>query len=225
MNKNVRNLIIILVLSIALGGAAYYALNKDNKEDPLVLENKFEDQEDISKEDSNTEDNKESEEDKKYEDNMNIEDLSKEDNTDGPRVSIEEGEKLPDFTLNNLEGDEVSLSDYEDKIIFINFWATWCGFCDEEMPDLQKLNDENDDLVVLGVNVAEEQPIVKDYIEDGGYDFEVLLDEEGDLAMDYLAMGLPTTHFVNKEGISRGQISGMLTYEQMNEILEDIRKN
>lgn len=129
----------------------------------------------------------------------------------------------PDFTLMNLSGEEVSLSDYRGKIVLINFWATWCGFCDMEMPDLQRLDDENDDLVVLAVDVMEDKETVQKYIDEGGYNFEVVLDEKGDITKTYLVSGFPTSYFVDPDGILLGGVPGMMTYDQMNQILNDIR--
>lgn len=134
------------------------------------------------------------------------------------------GQALPDFTLKNLKGEDVTLSKIEDKIILINFWATWCQYCREEMPDLQKLKEENDDIVVLAVNVDETKKQAEDYINDGGYDFEVLLDEEGKIAAQYLVTGMPSSYFVDKEGKYVGRVPGMITYEQMNEVLGNIRE-
>lgn len=134
------------------------------------------------------------------------------------------GKESPDFTLKNLDGEEVSLSDYRGKIVLINFWATWCPWCDKEMPDLQKLDEENDDLVVLAVDVMEKEEIVKEYIEKGKYNFEVLLDEDGEIAKTYLVSGLPASYFVDEEGILLGGVPGAMTYEQMISILESIRE-
>lgn len=134
------------------------------------------------------------------------------------------GKLAPDFTLKNLDGEEVSLSDYKDKIVLINFWATWCVFCDKEMPDMQILSEENDDLVILAVDVMEDKKLVEDYIEKGGYDFEVVLDEKGDVAKTYLVSAFPTSYFVDKDGILLGGVPGMMTGPQMNDILESIRK-
>lgn len=135
------------------------------------------------------------------------------------------GKPAPDFTLMNLHGEEVSLSDYKGKIVLINFWATWCPWCLKEMPDMQKLSDENDDLVILAVDVREDKKAVEKYIEEGGYDFEVLLDEDGEVSMDYLVGGLPTSYFVDRDGILLGGVPQMMTWEQMNEILDNIREN
>ncbi|MBU5311440.1 TlpA family protein disulfide reductase [Tissierella carlieri] len=166
--------------------------------------------------------------------NENIEEQSPEDivteeNTETVGEVEEEfdiavGKESPDFTLKNLDGEEVSLSDYRGKIVLINFWATWCTWCDKEMPDLQKLDDENDDLVVLAVNVMEKQDVVKEYIDNGKYDFEVVLDEDGEITKTYLVSGFPTSYFVDEEGILLGGVPGAMTYEQMTSVLESIRE-
>lgn len=137
---------------------------------------------------------------------------------------IEIGKKLPDFQLENLEGERVRLRDLEDKIVLINFWATWCPYCVEEMPDLQRLKEENDDLKIIAVNVNETKEEAQTYIEEGGYDFEVLLDPEGEVAMQYQAFNLPISYFVDKDGIFLGNHPGMMTYEQMDGVLEQIRE-
>ena len=140
-------------------------------------------------------------------------------------VDIAVGKESPDFTLLNLSGEEVSLSDYRGKTVMINFWATWCGFCKKEMPDMQRLSEENEDLVILAVDVMEEKSLVEDYIKEGGYDFEVVLDEKGEVAKNYLVSAFPTSYFVDKDGILLGGVPGMLTWERMNEILDNIKEN
>ena len=134
------------------------------------------------------------------------------------------GKPAPDFTLINMSGEEVKLSDYRGKLIYLNFWATWCGYCDQEMPDLQALNIENDDMVVLAVNVREDKELVQSYLDEGGYDFPVLLDEEGEIATKYLVAGMPTTYFINSEGILLDRYPGMMEKEQMEEILGKMRE-
>lgn len=131
--------------------------------------------------------------------------------------------EAPNFTLKGLDGEEVSLEDYRGKIVLINFWATWCGFCDAEMPDIQKLSEENDDLVVLGVDVMEDKKLVEEYIEEGGYDFPILLDEDGEVSRTYLVSGLPTSYFLDENGILLKRVPGMMNYEYMNQILDEIR--
>ncbi len=141
----------------------------------------------------------------------------------GSEVEFASGKPAPDFTLKNLAGEDVSLSDYRGKIVLVNFWATWCGYCDMEMPDMQRLDDENDDLVVLAVDVMEDVETVENYIKEGGYNFDVVLDEDGSISKTYLVSGFPTSYFIDPEGVLLGGVPGMMTYDQMNQILTDIR--
>lgn len=145
----------------------------------------------------------------------------KQDTVSDPEIAI--GALAPDFTLKNLEGKEVSLSDYRGKIVLVNFWATTCGFCDKEMPDLNIIDKENDDVVVLAVDVMEKESKVKDYIAKGGYGFEVVLDEKGDIARKYLVSGFPTTCVIDKDGILVNGIVGMMTRDQMENAIENVR--
>lgn len=133
-------------------------------------------------------------------------------------------ELAPDFTLMNLNDEEVSLSDYRGKYVLINFWATWCGICNMEMPDLYKFDNDNDDLVVLAVDVMEDKSTVEDYINEGGYDFEVVLDGDGKIAATYLVSGFPTSYFVDPDGVLLKRIPGFMTYDQMNEMFDSIRE-
>ena len=91
------------------------------------------------------------------------------------------------------------------------------------MPDLNNVDKKNDDVVVLAVNVQEEQPKVSEYIKEGGYDFEVVLDTKGNISRNYLVSSFPTTYAVDKEGILVGGVPGMLTKPQMEQIIENVR--
>jgi thiol-disulfide isomerase/thioredoxin len=142
---------------------------------------------------------------------------------DHEHADIVMGEKAPDFTLLDMDGNQVKLSDYEGKMVFLNFWATWCTYCDIEMPDLQKVHDDHEDLVVLAVNVREEKGLVQDYLDEGGYDFPVVLDDDGHIAQVYLVSGMPTTYFLSDEGILLGYQPGMLTLEQMEDVIVQMR--
>lgn len=132
---------------------------------------------------------------------------------------IELGRELPNFTLENLDGESKSLRDYKDKIILINFWASWCPHCDAEMPDLQKVSDENDDILIIAVNVGEDKETAQTYVDEGGYDFEVLLDYDNKVAEKYMVQGLPATYFLDIDGLFLGVQPGFMTYEQMNDLI------
>lgn len=205
-----KSIILVLVAVILVGGFLYVVLEKGDKN---ISDNNNE------KPVENIKPNKPNDEDNEEKDNNDIVDNIKDE------YILQIGRKMPNFTLQNLQGKEVSLSDYEGKIVLVNFWATWCKFCDAEMPDLQRLSEENEDLVVLGVNVGENHGKVEKYINKGGYNFEVLLDEDKEIAQDYLVSGLPASYFADEKGVFLGRVPGMLTYEQMNQILNDIREN
>lgn len=205
-----KSIILVLVAVILVGGFLYVVLEKGDKN---ISDNNNE------KPVENIKPNKPNDEDNEEKDNNDIVDNIKDE------YILQIGRKMPNFTLENLQGKEVSLSDYEGKIVLVNFWATWCKFCDAEMPDLQRLSEENEDLVVLGVNVGENHGKVEKYINKGGYNFEVLLDEDKEIAQDYLVSGLPASYFADEKGVFLGRVPGMLTYEQMNQILNDIREN
>ncbi len=129
-----------------------------------------------------------------------------------------------DFTLKDLEGNDVSLSDFEGKIVLLNFWATWCKFCDIEMPDLEKLYTENEGIVVLGVNVGEDIDLVKEYVDEKNLSFPIVLDETTEIASDYLVSGLPTTYFIDENGMIYGVFPGMMTYDMMTGFVEDMKE-
>lgn len=133
----------------------------------------------------------------------------------------------PDFTLTDQNGQEHTLSDYKGKTVFLNFFATWCGPCKTEMPDVQKLYEnygENaEDLVVLvaaGPNLGREGSVdtIKQFIADNAYTFPVVMDESGDTFTNYGISAFPTTFMIDKEGNIFGYVRGAIT----GEIMEDI---
>ncbi len=115
-----------------------------------------------------------------------------------------------DFTLQNLDGDLVSLNDFRGKPVLLNFWATWCGYCREEMPYIQQIDNEwpDSELVVLLINVAERKSMVEEYMEAYNLSLTVLLDSRRTVSEKYNIIGLPTTYFIDKDGIIREKVPG-----------------
>ncbi|KAB3535310.1 TlpA family protein disulfide reductase [Alkaliphilus pronyensis] len=146
-------------------------------------------------------------------DNTKIEDTQNEELNFGSK----ENDKALDFTLRNLKGEEVSLRDYAGKKIILNFWSSECPPCREEMPALDEFHLSHDNIVVLGVNLGENSNTVKDFIQDGGYSFPILLDEKLSVAEDYGIIYMPTTFFINEEGIIEDIHVGLLTLEDLKE--------
>lgn len=125
----------------------------------------------------------------------------------------------PDFELESLDGTKIKLSETRDKNVLLNFWATWCGYCVLEMPDLQKLQEAyKDDLLILTVNVGESKETVEQFMKDNNLDLKVVLDEKMNVANTYGVRSYPTTVAINKKGEVISGYIGMLTYEQMEQL-------
>lgn len=139
----------------------------------------------------------------------------------------------PDFSLSDQYGNIHALSDYNDKIIFLNFWATWCPPCRAELPYIQELyeeysTDEDSDVVILGVTfpgLGNEQDIdgVKDFLTKNGYTFPVLLDENASLMVPYYINSFPTTFIILPGGKVLGYIPGGMTKDIMQDVIEQAK--
>ena len=137
---------------------------------------------------------------------------------------ISEGKRAPDFSLERLEGGEVSLSDHRGDVVLINFWATWCAPCRAEIPAIEAVHQarQNDGFVVLGVNYQESRDVVEPFARELAVTYPVLLDESGRIMETYRAIGLPMSVLVDREGIIRVRHTGVLTEEQLDGYLEDL---
>lgn len=128
-----------------------------------------------------------------------------EDMEDQVSKGIQTGELAPDFTLKTLDGEEVSLSDYRGKKVFLNFWASWCPPCRAEMPEMQEFHEKyGDEVEIIAVNATgteRSEAVMREYIEENGYTFTVLLDQDLTVNASYQALSLPTTYFINSQGI------------------------
>jgi peroxiredoxin len=129
-------------------------------------------------------------------------------------------EKLeaPDFTLKNLEGQEISLKQLRGKVLLLNFWATWCGPCRIEKPTLEKLYHEFKDkgLRVLAVSLDQGDSLqaVRSYYEKYGYSYGSLLDPEQEVAQMYGVRGIPATYLIDREGYLVGGVIGAKLWDK-----------
>ncbi|MFQ5996248.1 MAG: TlpA family protein disulfide reductase [Dehalococcoidales bacterium] len=127
--------------------------------------------------------------------------------------SAQIGKPAPDFKLSNLEGQSVSLSDFRGRPVLLNFWASWCGPCRYEMPFIQEIHEKwsAKGLVVLTVNLQEDPSLVKEFMEDLGLSFPVLLATNQEVSLAYNLRGIPTTFFIDKDGIIQDRKVGAFT--------------
>jgi thiol-disulfide isomerase/thioredoxin len=134
------------------------------------------------------------------------------------------GRHAPDFVLPDIEGVKIRLSDLKGKPVVINFWATWCGYCVEEMPLLQAVHDaKGEGLVILAVNSGEMGARVEQFMQANGYSFTVLLDRYQDVVPFYHVSGLPTTFFIDAEGVIRYiKVGAFVSVEQIENSLKTI---
>jgi cytochrome c biogenesis protein CcmG, thiol:disulfide interchange protein DsbE len=123
------------------------------------------------------------------------------------------GSMAPDFALKNAAtGQPVSLSALRGKPVWINFWATWCEACREEMPEMKTIYAQRKDqgLVILGVDVQESAEASNEYTAAGGYDWTFVVDSNGSVADRYHVYAIPTHFFIDTDGIIKAAHVGMV---------------
>jgi peroxiredoxin len=118
------------------------------------------------------------------------------------------GQTAPDFTLPSIDGQQFSLQQYRGKVVFLNFWATWCIPCREEMPALEQLHRkyQSEGLAVLAIDLKESAEQVKAFFQKHTLSFPSFIDHNGSVFRDYLVAGMPTTYLIGRDGqlLARG---------------------
>lgn len=139
-------------------------------------------------------------------------------------VGIQPGETAPDFELETLDGEIVRLSELRGEKVILNFWASWCPPCREEMPEMQKFYDDyKDDIKVIAVNYNEKDQKVIDFLDEYGYTFPMPLDRDGSVGNEYGVLTLPTTYFIGTDGIiQEPRHIGPMTYEYMVDMMHKL---
>ena len=137
----------------------------------------------------------------------------------GPRI----GNLAPNFRLQTITGDSLRLSDLRGRPVFLNFWATWCGECRNEMPAMQRLADEHGDAIaVVGLNAGEKTETVRAFADRLGIGYPLLLDPGSSVVEAYAVPAIPTSLFIDADGVVRSVVFGELTREEMEEYLRPL---
>lgn len=125
----------------------------------------------------------------------------------------------PDFKVYDASGNTVRLSDFKGKPVVLNFWASWCYYCKEEMPDFETLSKEHPEVQFMMINatdgVQETEESAKEYIEKEQFSFDVFFDTSMQAVFAYNISSFPTTIFIDADGNLVGGVSGMMNYDSI----------
>ncbi|MFQ5852998.1 MAG: peroxiredoxin family protein [Candidatus Binatia bacterium] len=123
---------------------------------------------------------------------------------------FEEPVVAPDFTLKGLDGSQVTLRDLRGRVVFLNFWATWCPPCRLEMPSMERLYRrlKEKGLLMLAVDMQESEKLVAEFMRDFNLSFPALLDRDGSVTFLYGVRGIPSTYIIDRAGRVVGRAVG-----------------
>jgi peroxiredoxin len=149
-------------------------------------------------------------------------------NTTGRSPSSDVGRAAPDFLLQTSDGGELRLSNLRGSPVLVNFWASWCGPCREEMPDIVRAYDARagDGLVVVGIDLQENGEAVQSFADEYGMRFPIVIDRSGQVAEAWRiggpVEGIPSSYFVDENGIVRARVFGPMNSETIEEELAKV---
>ena len=144
--------------------------------------------------------------------------------TDGSSIYAPyKGALAPEFTLEDLSGNQVALTDLQGKVVLLNFWATWCGPCRVEMPTLQARHEQYEDsLAVVAINFDEPKEDVLNFATELGLTFTILLDPGGETQNAFRVRGYPTSVFLDEDGVVQIVQIGIMSDSQLDNYLEQM---
>ena len=142
-----------------------------------------------------------------------------------PEVGLEIGNIAPDFTLQTIDGETVTLSDFRGKIVMVNIWVADCEGCMDEMAHMQAVFDKwsDEELMILAINATDSVVTVKESVNGRGLTFPILVDPHGHVSGDYCKFGAPTTFFIDGKGVVKAiQHNAFLSPDEIECILDTL---
>jgi len=141
-------------------------------------------------------------------------------NTTGRSPSTDVGRAAPDFILEKPDGSSLRLSDLRGKPVLVNFWASWCAPCRQEMPEIVKAADAHGDaLTVVGIDLQENSDAVRSFAREFGMEFPIVIDRTGGVGDAWRiggpVGGIPSSYFLDKDGIVRARYFGPMTAQTL----------
>lgn len=146
-------------------------------------------------------------------------------NPTGRAPAAREGRAAPNFKLQTPEGQTHTLDQYRGNYVLLNFWASWCGPCRGETPDLQDFHaaTESSGVAVIGINQQEQPATARAFADEFGVTYPILLDTSGEVSNAYQFPGLPATYFIDPTGVVERVYYGRITPEQLTDLEERLR--
>ena len=139
------------------------------------------------------------------------------------RVGLSDGDLAPDFTVRTTAGEEYPLSSLRGQVVLLNFWATWCGPCEREMPELQAVYDAYRErgFTIIAINFEESSEQITAFAEERQLSFPLALDEDGEIHERYAIIGQPRTVILDENGVIIKTFHGIVIQSQLEEILAE----
>lgn len=163
-------------------------------------------------------------------DNARILDTPQPDGRTDLKVGAEVGKLAPNFEIDDFDGVRHRLSDFRDKVVYVNFWATWCIPCGVELPDIYSLEQNHaDDVVVIAVNRSQSLDSARAYLEgvprkDGGEGVAFTvngMDPDDTLYREYRGLGMPVSYFIDRDGVVTRVFNGLITLDVMEQSVNE----
>jgi Thiol-disulfide isomerase and thioredoxins len=143
---------------------------------------------------------------------------------DDPLGAKAMNEPVPALAGDTVQGGAIALDDLKGKVVVVNFWATWCGPCRKEQPDLVRLSDDYRDrgVAFLGVNERDDTAKARAWVKEFGVPYPSIVDEPGAWADDFALFGLPDTYVIDRAGIIRWAVYGQTDAAQLRKLVDEV---